>query len=124
MKEAATLEGNRMESTSNLFFHPLIFLLFFSCFATLLATIAWGRPGAINSLLIAPFWGAALATLNVVLRKPPDVTWSHVNLLTVSEVFLGGTATWLVAAIPGTLMGLAVGALIRKFSARSSEPTT
>jgi hypothetical protein len=110
-----------MESVPFLIYHPLIFLLFFSCFATVLAALAWGKSGAINAMLIAPFWGAAWATMGAVINKPADMTWDHLKLFEVSKQFLLGTSVWLIAAIPGTLMGLALLALIKKSSQRADS---
>jgi hypothetical protein len=110
-----------MESVPFLIYHPLIFLLFFSCCATVLAALAWGKPGAINSLLMAPSWGAAWAVMGATFSKPSNVGWDHLNLAEVSKQFLQGTSVWLLAAIPGTLMGLAILELIKKFSRRANS---
>jgi hypothetical protein len=103
------------------FYHPMHVVLYFSCIATALAALAWGRPGAITAVALAPSWGAAVAIAGILVTKRPGVTWDHLNLFEVVKTFLGGTAIWLVAAIPGTLMGLAIRALIKGRSQISKE---
>jgi hypothetical protein len=108
------LIGNAaMEALLYVYYHPLHVIVFFSFIATALAAIAWGRSGAISALVLAPSWGAAFAVAGLLLNKPTNVTLDHLNVLEVVRVFLTGTAVWMVAAIPGSLMGLAIRALIK-----------
>jgi hypothetical protein len=104
-----------MASLLYVFNHPLQVVVFFSLVATALAALAWRRSGAIIGLILAPSWGAAFTMSELIESKPADVAWSHVvqlsQLIRVLDVFFGGTAIWLLAAIPGILIGLAVRSL-------------
>lgn len=110
-----------MQALSYAFYHPLHVIVFFTFVAMTLAALAWGRPGAITGLTLAPSWGAAFAVAGLLVSKPADVTWDHLNLLVVVKWFLTGTAIWLVAAIPGTFTGLAVRALKKGWTQISKE---
>jgi hypothetical protein len=95
------------------FHHPLTFILAMSFVATLLAALAWGKSGVIAGIAAGPAWGVMAAVVSVLTSKPPLVAREHLNFVEVAKAILLGTAVWLLAAIPGLMMGLAIRALKR-----------
>ena len=95
------------------FHHPLTFILVMSFVATLLAALAWGKSGVIVGIAAGPAWGVMAGVVSVLTSKPPLVSWDHLNFVEVAKAILLGTAVWLLAAIPGLMMGLAIRALGR-----------
>jgi hypothetical protein len=96
--------------------NPIQFLVFMGFIATALAALAWGKTGAVVGFAGAPVWGILSTVYRVFAARPANVPleFAHLNLGPVFGAMVQGTCVWLLAAVPGTMIGLAIRALTKR----------